>query len=201
MTHRQALDGKILKRLYTKEKKSAANIAKIIGCSEHKVNYWLEKYVIPKRSISEAIYVKNNPLGDPFNFIRPKNAAEAQLFGLGIGLYWGEGNKANKNIVKLGNSDPRLIKIFIQFLEKFFDVDARLLKFHLHLFSDINTGEATDYWMKEIGARRSQFYKPTITQTGKLGTYRKKSKYGVLTLYFANTKLRNIMVGLLDKPL
>ncbi|OGZ54055.1 MAG: hypothetical protein A3B25_00060 [Candidatus Ryanbacteria bacterium RIFCSPLOWO2_01_FULL_48_26] len=195
MTHRRAIEEKALKKLYKDDKKSSAEIAKILGCSEHKVNYWLEKHIIPKRSISEAVYVRKNPLGDPFSFIQPKNLAEAKLFGLGVGLYWGEGNKANKNIVKLGNSDPGLIKSFIKFLKKFFNIDTRSLKFHLHLFSDINPEQATLYWMNEIGAQRSQFYKPTITKTGKLGTYRKKSVHGVLTLYFANTKLRNIMVG------
>ena len=199
MIHKLPIDGKILKELYKDKKKSAKEIAKILHCSEHKINYWLEKHVIWKRSISEAIYVPKNPNGDPFNFTPPKNAEEAQLFGLGIGLYWGEGNKANKNIVKLGNSDPELLKVFIKFLTTFFKINGRSLKFHLHLFSDINVEEATSHWAKELNVRRSQFYKPTITQTGKLGTYRKKSTYGVLTLYFANTKLRNIMVELLSK--
>ena len=198
MAHRQALDEKTLRKLYIDEKKSDAQIAKIMHCSEHKVNYWLLRHVISKRSISEAIYVQKNPRGDPFVFTQPKNLDEARLFGLGVGLYWGEGNKVNKNIVKLGNSDPELIKTFIKFLKTFFKIDTRSLKFHLHLFSDINKEEALSYWMKELKANRSQFYKPTITMSGKLGTYRKKSTYGVATLYFANTKLRNIMVGLLN---
>src|SRR3989344_8085112 len=159
MTHRRAIEEKALKKLYKDDKKSSAEIAKILGCSEHKVNYWLEKHIIPKRSISEAVYVRKNPLGDPFSFIQPKNLAEAKLFGLGVGLYWGEGNKANKNIVKLGNSDPELLKVFIKFLTTFFKINGRSLKFHLHLFSDINVEEATSHWAKELNVRRSQFYK------------------------------------------
>jgi len=71
------------------------------------------------------------------------------------------------------------------------------LRFHLHIFTDISLRKAKDFWMKELGIEEGQIYKPTITQTGKLGTYRKKSEYGVMTLYYANTKLRNLIVGLI----
>ncbi|MBU2540071.1 hypothetical protein KJ786_02840 [Patescibacteria group bacterium] len=186
-----------LKELYIKNKKSTAEIAEIFKCSERGINYWLKKYCISKRTISEAIYVKNHPKGDPFKFIPPKNMEEAKLFGLGIGLYWGEGNKANKNTVKLGNSDASLLRKFIKFLVIFFNIDKKDLKFHLHTFSDINLNEAYNYWTRELKIKKEQFYKPTITITGKLGNYRNKSKYGVLTVYYANTKLRNILVNLL----
>lgn len=186
-----------LRYFYIKEKKSVADIAKIFKCSERGINYWFEKYNIPKRTISEAVYIKCNPKGDPFRFSPPKDFEEAKLFGMGIGLYWGEGNKANKNTVKLGNSDPALMRIFIKFLIKFFKIDKKDLKFHLHIFTDINMQEAYSYWIKELKIKKSQFYKPTVTITGKLGTYRKKSKYGVLSVYYANTKLRNLLVNLL----
>jgi len=186
-----------LRDLYAVEKKSIADIAKIFHRSERGIDYWFKKYRISKRTISEAIYVKNHPEGDPFKLVLPKSLEEAKLFGLGIGLYWGEGNKANKNTVKLGNSDPELLKTFIKFLIKFFKIDKKDLRFHLHTFSDIDINEATNYWIKELTIKKEQLYKPTITITGKLGNYRNKSKYGVLTVYYGNTKLRNILVDLL----
>jgi len=186
-----------LKRLYIDKGESVPEIAKILKYSEHKINYWLAKHGIPKRSISEAIYLKNNPNGDPFQLQTPKDLEEAKLFGLGLGLYWGEGNKLNKNAVRLGNSNPALLKTFIRFLVKFFCIDIKDLKFHLHLFSDIDIDESYNYWMKELEIDRNQFYRPTITKTGKLGTYRNKSRYGVLTIYYGNTKLRNMLIDLL----
>jgi len=145
--------------------------------------------------------LKYNPNGDPFKFVPPKNQSDHQLFGLGLGLYWGEGNKANKNMVKLGNSDPELLKKFILFLSRFFRVDKEDLKFHLHVFTDIDIEEAKSFWIKELKIKKEQIYKPTITQTGKLGTYRKKSRYGVLTLYYCNTKLRNLIVSLIHSSI
>jgi len=188
---------KKLKNYYIKDKKSAADIAKILNLSETGVNYWLKKFNIQKRTVSEAIYVKHNPKGDPFKFVLPKNLEDSKLFGLGIGLYWGEGTKADKGSVRLGNSDPAIMRVFIKFLIKFFQIDKKDFKFHLHTFTDIDLTEAKEYWKKELKIKEEQFYKPTITITGKLGSYRKKSKYGVLTIYYANTKLRNILVNLL----
>ena len=190
-----------LEELYLDRKKSTADIAKIFKCSQRGINYWFKKYNIPKRTISEAVYLKWNPNGDPFKFILPKDFEEAKLFGMGIGLYWGEGNKANKNTVKLGNSDPALMRIFIKFLVKFFKIEKKDLRFHLHTFTDINLNEAYNYWIEELKIKKAQFYKPTVTITGKIGTYRKKSKYGVLSVYYANTKLRNILVNLLPMQL
>jgi hypothetical protein len=186
-----------LKRLYLKEKKSVSEIAKIVNLSETGVNYWLRKFEIPKRTVSEAIYIKHNPKGDPFRVILPKNKEDAKLFGMGVGLYWGEGTKADKGSVRLGNSDPAIMRVFIEFLIKFFNVDKKDLKFHLHTFTDIDLEETKNYWKKELKVQDIQFYKPTVTITGKLGNYRKKSKYGVLTVYYSNIKLRNILVSLL----
>ena len=118
---------------------------------------------------------------------------------MGIGLYWGEGTKANKNTVRLGNSDPIILRTFIKFLITFFRIDKKDLRFHLHTFTDANLQEVKNYWKKELKIKDKQFYKPTVTITGKLGNYRKKSEYGVLTVYYANTKLRNILIGLLPK--
>jgi len=186
-----------LEYFYIKKQESAQKIARRFDCSVNKINYWLANYGILKRTISEAIYIKHNPEGDPFKFRMPKTIEEAKLFGMGLGLYWGEGNKANKNTVRLGNSDPELIKIFINFLIKFFSINKRDLKFHLHLFTDIDIKEAHNYWIKKLKIKEGQFYKPVISQSGSIGTYKKKSKYGVLTVYYGNIKLKNLLVKLL----
>lgn len=182
-------------KFYIRQKKSAVEIAKVFQCSPNRINYWLAKYTISKRDISEAIYSKHHPHGDPFKIYHPKTLKEAILFGLGVGIYWGEGNKANKNTIRVGNSDPKLLNVFIKFLQTFFKIKKKDLKFHLHIFTDINKNEALRYWSKQLKIRETQFYKPMVSISGSLGTYRQKSKYGVLTLYYANTKLKNILMN------
>ncbi|MEI6864138.1 MAG: hypothetical protein WCK46_02080 [Candidatus Adlerbacteria bacterium] len=189
----------LLVDLYSKQGLSSAQIAKREKCSATKIDYWLSKYEIPKRSISDAIYKKRNPKGDPFLFQKPKTISTAILYGLGIGLYWGEGTKRSKNSVRLGNSDPFLIRKFIQFLEVLYSIDIRRLKFGLQIFGDMNGEEALTFWIKSLKAKREQFYAPIITPHRGVGNYRRKTKYGVLTLYFNNKKLRDIICSAIDQ--
>lgn len=186
-----------LEKLYLKEGHSLSSAAKELDCSIHKVHYWMNKHKIQRRSISEAVYRKHNPNGDPFKFKKPISVEDYILFGMGIGLYWGEGTKSNPHAVRLGNTDPGLLKTFILFLEKIFSVKKSDLMFGLQLFTDIDETTATRYWKKQLGITQKQLYKVTITKSGSLGTYRKKSLYGVMTIYFHNVKLRNTICSLL----
>lgn len=194
MVYCKAMTEEYLKTEYSKKGKSVKQIAQEMGLSESGINYWLSKYKIKKRSISEAVYLKSNPKGDPFTFREPSNNYEWFLLGMGLGLYWGEGNKANKNSVRLGNSDPALIKKFIEFLIKIYHIDKNKLRFGLQLFSDVDEEEALNFWAKYLKISRNNFYKVIVTESGKIGSYRVKNKYGVLTLYFSNTKLRDTIV-------
>lgn len=118
---------------------------------------------------------------------------------MGLGLYWGEGTKAAKNSIRLGNTDPRLIFRFIEFLVSFFAISKTDLRFGLQIFTDINPRTALDFWVKELKINRKQFYKITVTKSRSLGTYRQKSQFGVLTVYYLNKKARDILVGSLPK--
>lgn len=173
---------------------SMMQISKYSNCSHRKVAYWMTEYKIPRRTISEAVYLMHNPTGDPFKIKTPKTPRELVLFGLGVGLYWGEGNKAHRNAVRLGNSDPKLIKAYILFLTNLCGVKKESLKFDLQLFSDIDPGGALSFWCTNLNVKKKQFFNPRVTISGSVGTYKKKNKNGVVTIYFGNTKLRNILV-------
>ena len=179
-----------LRRLYLGEVWSVNNIAQKLNCSEHKVNYWLAKFEIPKRSISEAVYRRHNPGGDPFRFVKPKTIEQSFLYGLGIGLYWGEGTKASKTAVRLGNSDPQLVKAFIRFLERIYGIRREKLRFGLIIFSDMDEKRVRTYWQKTLGFSEKHFMKTTIKPARSGGTYTRKTEYGVLTVYFNNSKLQ-----------
>jgi len=193
------MDKKLLERLYVHDKKSVHDIAHILRCSGGKINYWLHKFSIPKRSVSEAIYTKHNPHGDPFSCHEFQMDKESFLFGLGLGLYWGEGTKRNLTAVRLGNTDPYLVRVFLLFLRKFYKIDNSRLHFAIQIFTDMDEKKEKKFWQKFLGVEAKQFYKTTITRSGSIGTYRTKSKHGVLTIHFSNTKLRNVLIGEIEK--
>lgn len=100
-----------LEKLYIRDGASMQEIATMLDCSLHKVAYHMDKHGIKRRSISEAIYKKCNPNGDPFKVRAIASRADAELLGLGLGLYWGEGTKSDKHSVRLGNTDPALLRM------------------------------------------------------------------------------------------
>jgi hypothetical protein len=174
---------------------SAMQIARLAGCSHTTIEDHLQKMGIERRSISEAIYARRNPDGDPFKFRMPLTAEEWRLFGLGLGLYWGEGNKASKQMVRINNTDPRLLKAFMDFMEKFFCVKKEKLRLQIQIFDDIDIDEAIDFWTRELGVSREKFYQPIITKSDSIGTHNNKSRYGVVALVYSNIKLRNQLMG------
>lgn len=183
----------VLERLYVAERLSAAEIAARLGCSTNKVHYWLARRGVRIRSRSDASYAKHNPNGDPFCFRRPTTHNEAFLFGLGLGLYWGEGNKKNQTAVRLGNTDPRLIQAFLRFLTRLYGVQKSRIRFGVQVFSDMSPKKTLSFWSKALGYPKTHFGKVVVTPSRGVGTYREKTKHGVLTVYVSNTKLRDLI--------
>ena len=169
---------------------SMQEIANKVGWSLHKVSYWLDKSSISKRSPSEATYLKRNPNGDPFKIKNKLNKSEVLLKGLGLGLYWGEGNKASDHSVRLGNSDPKLIRFFREFLIKICGIKREKLRYSLLLFNDANKKDAVNFWNEQLNLVPGQIKSITSLKPRGKGTYKKKSMTGVLLIEFCNTKLK-----------
>lgn len=186
-------------KFYVIESKSVCQISDLLKCSENRINYWLAKHGIKKRTISEAVYRLNNPSGDPFLVKQPKNLTQGILFGMGLGLYWGEGGKRGSGGVRLTNSDPRLIRKFMEFLEEMCSVNKDDLRFSLQVFDDISKKQSLSYWRRELGVSSKQFYKTIVSQVRGKGTYRYKSEHGVLIVYFNNTKLKRMICDMIEK--
>lgn len=185
---------KVLEDLYLVKKKSVSEIAHILKRSENGVNYWILKHSIKKRGISEAVYNQKNPKGDPFK--KPKNISlnADVLYGLGMGLFWGEGTKKNKHSVRLGNTDPYLIKAFILFLERIFRIERSKLRFGIQIFEDLDKETVRRHWIRTLNIKSSQIYPSVVVSKSlKSGTYKIKNKCGVVIVYFNNTNLKKLL--------
>src|SRR5947207_21775 len=111
--------------------------------------------------------------------------------GLGLGLYWGEGNKRNKTAIRLGNTDPGIINKFLEFQIKILGIEVKKVRCGLQIFSDMGKGEALRFWLQELkkfGIVENNFFGVTVTPARSIGNYKEKSKYGVLTVHYCNTK-------------
>ncbi len=112
----------------------------------------------------------------------------------------GEGTKSNLRAVRLGNTDPRLIRKFIDFLVTFYQIDKKRLRFGLQIFGDMDKKAALQFWINHLKISQKQFYPSIIiTPHRGVGNYRQKTKYGVVTVYFNNRKLRDIICRAIEE--
>lgn len=167
-----------------------AEVGTKLNCSVHKVTYWMKKYDLKKRSRSDALYQKLNPYGDPFKIKSNLSPDDKLLFGLGIGIYSGEGNKTDKNSIRVTNTNPKIIKAFRKFLLEICQIVPEKLSYSLVCFNDTDPKKAAVYWSQELNIFSQKFGKIVqIPPQGK-GTYKRKSLFGVCTMTFCNTKLK-----------
>ena len=189
----------VLRKLYSGGQ-SFAEIAKTLNCSVHKIKYWMGKYKIPSRSISEAVYLKSNPTGDPFKIKENLSKNDMFLFGLGIGIFWGEGNKSlSSSGLRVANTDPGIIKTFRNFVKSIFGLEDRRFSYSLICFNDSDPDTSRRYWANQLKISPEKFGKITIIPKQGMGTYKKKSLYGVCTVLANNSKLRRLVLEKIEE--
>lgn len=169
-------------------------ISYLLGCSPNKVVYWMRKYKIKRRSRSEAAYIKHNPKGNPFLIKSDLSSDEKLLYGLGIGIYWGEGNKKSRYASAVANTDPNILKIFTRFLLEICRLQTDKLRYSIVCFNDTDPEEARIYWAKKLEISPKKFGKIVQIPSQGKGTYKKKSQFGVCTISVSNTKLKAWMM-------
>lgn len=100
-------------------------------------------------------------------------------------LYWAEGAKS-RNVLKIANSDPFLLRFFIRFLTECFDVAPADFVVRVNCYTTperpIDAVEA--YWSTTLGIPRTAFRKATINHfpTSSSGKKDGKLPYGVCTV-------------------
>ena len=82
------------------------------------------------------------------------------LFVTGINLYWGEGDSKLKNgIVRLVNTDARMLLLFVKFLKKFCEIPNEKILATMTLYPDLNEEKCKLFWSKSIDVLPQQFRK------------------------------------------
>jgi len=184
---------KIIK-LYVKERLSTIQIAERLEVSDSSVRYWLKKRNIKKRSISEAITnLYLTKFGKkPFQLKKSISGYDNELKISGVMLYWGEGAKTGGTI-KFVNSDPKMIKLFLNFLRKICGIHEERLKALIHMYPDHNENGLKEFWSHLTNIPLERFYKSHIHK-GRAGTYKNKSQYGTIAINYSDKKLLDTLL-------
>ncbi|KND47050.1 MAG: hypothetical protein AB199_01295 [Parcubacteria bacterium C7867-004] len=106
------------------------------------------------------------------------------LFFTGLGLYWGEGTKTETSSVGVSNTDPRVMRLMVQWFTECLGVKRS--RFMPRVFiSDTHRDREetiTRHWMETLGLPRTQFRKTVFLDKGKKIYENHDMYYGVLAL-------------------
>jgi hypothetical protein len=118
------------------------------------------------------------------------------LFLAGLMLYWGEGDKSQKNVqVKLTNSDPEMIRIFHRFFIETLRIPKEQISAWLLLYPDLIDTVQKNFWSRSTGIPIKQF-KKSIYIRGRHPT--KRLSYGVCSIFISSRALKERMLKWLE---
>lgn len=134
--------------------------------------------------------------------------SKRELMILGAALYWGEGyknfnqKKAVYPYICFGNSDPKMIITFVNFLEKILGISKDKIKAPVFIYSGIIPEEAIDYWQKLTKIPKENFRCQMALSRASQGKRPKNLlPYGTLQLRVSKRqefyKIRGLMDGII----
>jgi len=89
--------------------------------------------------------------------------SKRELMIVGAALYWGEGRKRFNNkrrtypSISFANSDPKMISLFINFLEQILGLNREHIKAKTMLYPNLDPVKAVNYWSKITGIPKQNF--------------------------------------------
>ncbi len=160
---------------------SYSQIKKEIPVSKGTLSLWLENYPLLPERIRELRDFNPRRIESYRATMKQKRDAriaiqevratknigklsKRELFISGFFLFWGEGAKRRSGEVALANTDPAMIRCFVNWLT-LLGADKEKLHFTLHMYADMDTNKEISYWAHKLGVRKNQFWKPYIKKT------------------------------------
>lgn len=121
-----------------------------------------------------------------------------EIFLGGLFLYWGEGTKGYGTSISLTNTDSSMLKFFVHWLTKCFNIPKEKLRISLHLYSDMSISDSIEYWSNELQISTTQFIKPYIKTSKSLSLTQKGYGKGTCCVYVNNAKLKHRIMAYLN---
>lgn len=206
--------------LRVKQQLSYSAIRKRLGVSKSTLSYWLQEYPLTAEKILElrrkgwqkgeasreryrlTMQKQREALdadaySQKYDFLK-RTLSRQNFYVSGLMLYLAEGGKRKSHTIVLANTDARLIKFFIKWLQEFLDVPRVKLKAQLHLYENMDLKTEKTFWQKQLGLDKKQFYKPSIRKLkANSFSYASTHRHGTCSLYaFSVEKKRELMAGI-----
>jgi hypothetical protein len=117
------------------------------------------------------------------------------LFIAGMMLYWGEGTKSPKIGLKLSNTDPDMMRLYVSFLTEVCRIPVSKIKAQVLVYPDLEERTCRGYWSKKTGIPWINFTKSTLAR-GRQQT--RRLNWGVCIVSVSSTYMKQKMLVWLD---
>ncbi len=190
-------------------------IARRISVSKSSVSIWVRDIELTPQQ-EEALRAKNPAYNRQLSGWR-QNAAKhrakrvaAQESGrtlarrceplhlAGCMLYWAEGSK-RRNQLCFSNSDPEMVRFFVAFLKRYFDVRDTDIRITCHLFADHieHQREVEQFWLNEAGLPCESLRKSVVNVYSRSSKRKRINKlpYGTCQVVVSRTWILQSILG------
>lgn len=207
------------RRLRHIEGLSIRDITRRLGVSKASVSVWVRD--VPLTDEQRERLRAQNPrygaqnLGAATNAYRARRARErwqedgrllaragGPEFAAGCMLYWAEGRKT-RNAAQLSNSDPEVIRFFVGFLRRYFDVQNADVHITCHLFADHVQGQQRieEFWLSLLDLPPESLRKSTVNVYSKYSQKKRKNMlpYGTCRVSVHRTRIVQTIYGAIQE--
>jgi hypothetical protein len=133
---------------------------------------------------------------------RTRVGAGDRLHLAGCMLFWAEADK-HRNGVRLANSDPDLLRLFVAFLRRCYDADVSRIAVSCNLFADHleRQRQIEDFWLRTLGLPRSCLRKSIVNVYSKYSQKKRRNKlpYGTCKVSYSDTAVVQSIYGAIQE--
>ena len=128
-----------------------------------------------------------------------KTLSKKDLFIIGTCLYWAEGGKTERGVVRISNGDPAIIKVMMRYFREICLVSEKKFRGHIHIHPHLDIKRAEKYWSKIAKIPISQFYKTYNKPNKSSKNKRDTLPFGTFDVYVCNTELFLKITGWIEE--
>jgi len=190
-------------------------IARRVGVSTSSVSVWIRDIELTKEQHQELL--RRNPAynrqlsGTTIQAARRREERIAnqeagrqlarrgdRLHLAGCMLYWAEGEKA-RNALRFSNSDPEMVRFFVAFLKKYFDLRDDDIRITCYLFTDHAEcrHEIEQFWLEVAQLSEQCLCKSYVNVYSKHGKKKRSNRlpYGTVRVVVNRTRVIQSIYG------
>ena len=189
-------------------------IARLVGVSVSSVSYWVRDVPLTDQQRAEllrrmsangraaAAAGRSRAARDVRRSYQLDGACKAErrvpLHVAGCMLYWAEGSKG-RNTVQFVNSDPAMVRYFVEFLRRCYAVPDTAFRIGCNLFADHveRQHEIEQFWLDTLGLPATCLRKSTVNVYSKYSQKKRQNRlpYGTTRVCVHSTRIVQSIYG------